>query len=390
MGSSSCIGYTHDINLLPVYAMSKFLGTDSYSHNSQPSVGVLLCNLGSPDAPTPSALRRYLKQFLWDPRVIEVPRPIWWLILNGIILNTRPKKSAHAYASVWGEDGSPLLSISRRQAAAMQKALEMEIKGPVTVALAMRYGNPSIAEGLQQLKQANCQRILVLPLYPQYSATTTASVFDAVVDELKTWRWLPELRFVNHYHDDATYIAALANSIREHFDSSGQPDRLLFSFHGMPKRYLTNGDPYFCECHKTARLTAEALGLTQDQWQVTFQSRFGKEEWLKPYTDHTLESLPAAGVKKVAVVCPAFSADCLETLEEIAVENRGIFLGAGGEHFAYIPALNDRPDHIAALRDLCLRNMQGWPELSADWNASQAQHEAEQRQQRAKTHGTDA
>lgn len=370
--------------------MSKFLGTDSYSHQGQPSVGVLLCNLGSPDAPTASALRRYLKQFLWDPRVIEVPRLIWWFALHGVILRIRPKKSAHSYASVWQEDGSPLISISRRQAAALQKSLEMQVKGPVTVALAMRYGNPSIADGLQQLRQANCQRVLVLPLYPQYSATTTASVFDAVADELKTWRWLPELRFINHYHDDEKYIASLANSIRENIEANGQPDRLLFSFHGMPKRYLSSGDPYFCECHKTARLAAEALGLSADQWQVTFQSRFGREEWLKPYTDKTLEAFPKAGIKKVAIVCPAFSADCLETLEEIQVENREVFMNAGGERFDYIPALNDREDHIAAITDLCLRHMQGWPETSDDWNASQVAHEAEQRQLRAKQLGAEA
>ena len=363
--------------------MAQYQGSSDYQHRSLESVGVLVCNLGSPDAPTPSALRRYLGQFLWDPRVIEMSRPLWWLILHGIILRFRPKKSAALYQSVWTDDGSPLLSISKRQVAAIQANLEQVVHGPLTVVLAMRYGSPSIAEGLAQLKQANCRRILVLPLYPQYSATTTASVFDAVVDELKRWRWLPELRFVNHYHDDPGYISALANSIRDGFARDGEPDQLLFSFHGMPKRYLLDGDPYFCECHKTARLAAAQLGLGEQQWRVTFQSRFGREEWLKPYTDKTLEKLPKEGIKKIAVVCPAFSADCLETLEEIAVENRAIFEQAGGESFSYIPALNERDDHIAALSALALKHMQGWPETDEHWNASKMMHEADQRQQRA-------
>ena len=348
---------------------------------------MLLCNLGSPDAPTPAALRRYLKEFLWDPRVIEMPRPLWWLILHGVILRIRPRRSAAAYKTVWIDEGSPLLIISRRQAEALQASLEESINGPVTVALAMRYGNPSIGHGLAQLRQANCGRILVLPLYPQYSATTTAAVFDAVVDELKTWRRVPELRFVNHYHDDEAYTAALANSIREDFERNGQPDRLIFSFHGTPKRYLLSGDPYFCECHKTARLAAAQLGLSDNQWQVTFQSRFGREEWLKPYTDKVLEKLPQEGVKRVALVCPAFSADCLETLEEIDVENRAVFKQAGGESFSYIPALNDRQDHITALASLALKHMQGWPETDEQWNASRVAHEADQRQQRAQAMG---
>ncbi len=369
--------------------MAHYRDSSDYQHGSLASVGVLLCNLGSPDAPTPAALRRYLAQFLWDRRVIEMPRPLWWLILHGIILRVRPRRSAALYKTVWSAEGSPLIAISKRQAAALQAHLEQAMAGPVTVALAMRYGNPSIAEGLAQLKQANCQRVLVLPLYPQYSATTTASVFDAVVDELKRWRWLPELRFINHYHDDGAYITALAESIREGFERDGEPERLIFSFHGMPKRYLLGGDPYFCECHKTARLAAQRLGLDEGRWQVTFQSRFGREEWLKPYTDKTLAGLAKGGVKRVAVVCPAFSADCLETLEEIAVENRTIFEEAGGESFSYIPALNDRDDHIAALCALALRHMQGWPEVDGGWNASRAMHEAEQRQQRAREMGAE-
>ena len=367
--------------------MNRYQGTAHFNHGSMDSLGILVCNLGSPDAPTPQALRRYLAEFLWDPRVIEVSRPLWWVILHGIILRTRPAKSAEAYKAVWTDAGSPLIAISRRQVAALQTTLEAQIPGPVTVALAMRYGEPSIAHGLAQLRQANCRRVLVLPLYPQYSGATTASIFDAVVDELKCWRWLPELRFVNHYHDDSGYVNALAASVREKLQDMDEPDFVLFSFHGTPKRYFDNGDPYFCECHKTARLTAEALGLPDKQWRLTFQSRFGREEWLKPYTDKTLEKLPKQGIRRVAVVCPGFAADCLETLEEIEVENRDIFLNAGGEQFSYIPALNDREDHIEALAQLVLKHVQGWPEVAADWNASQMAHELEQRQRRAAAMG---
>jgi len=367
--------------------MSGFHAIKDYQHKQMPCTGVLVCNLGSPDAPTAAAVRRYLAEFLWDPRVIEMPRPLWWLILHGIVLRTRPKKSAHAYQTVWTEEGSPLTAISKRQADALQKALEGQIPGPIKVEMAMRYGNPSIASGLKKLQQAGARRILVLPLYPQYSATTTATVFDAVADELKGWRLLPEMRYVNHYHDDSAFIQALANSIDENFKAEGRPQKLIFSFHGMPKRNLTQGDPYFCECQKTARLTAERLGLSDGQWMVTFQSRFGKQEWLKPYTDKTLEQLPKDGVKNVAIVCPAFSADCLETLEEIAVENRGIFLEAGGESFNYIPALNDRSDHIDALAKLAMRHMQGWPELDAGWNVSHANRDAEATLARAKAMG---
>lgn len=367
--------------------MSSYQNTPDFHHGANECTGVLLCNLGSPDAPTAGAVRRYLAEFLWDPRVIEMPRPLWWLALNGIILRIRPKKSAHAYQTVWTDEGSPLLVFSKRQANALQYALESKVTGPVKVALAMSYGNPSIAEGLRKLREAGARRILVLPLYPQYSATTTAAVFDAVARELKTWRLLPEMRFINHYHDDSKFIQALAMSILDHYKLEGKPQKLVFSFHGMPKRYFMNGDPYFCECHKTARLTAQYLGLEPDQWMVTFQSRFGREEWLQPYTDKTMEQLPKEGVKKIAVVCPAFSADCLETLEEIAVGNRELFLASGGESFTYIPALNDRQDHIEALAELTMRHMQGWPEMDPDWNPSRQHEELQQRLQRAREMG---
>ncbi|MGA7800993.1 MAG: ferrochelatase [Gammaproteobacteria bacterium] len=368
--------------------MTRYQGEASYQHGSQACTGVLVTNLGTPDAPTPAALRRYLAQFLWDPRVVEFPRPLWWLILR-IILRIRPRRAARSYARVWTQQGSPLLVISRRQAATLQAVLQRHFGGPVQVALGMRYGRPSIGEAMGQLRSRGARRLLVLPLYPQYSAATTASTFDAVADVLKTWRWIPELRFVQHYHDDPGYIAALAASVREHWKTHGQADRLLFSFHGVPKRYLDAGDPYHCECQRTARLLADALELPDERWQLTFQSRFGREQWLQPYTDHTLKSLPGSGVRSVQVVCPGFSADCLETLEEIAEQNREFFLAAGGERYEYIPALNDRSDHIDALAELVARHTGGWPEGGAEW-AEQTDREArEASRRRALSAGAD-
>ena len=331
-----------------------------FKHDDPESLGILLTNLGTPNSPEPVEVRRYLKEFLWDPRVVEVPRAIWWLVLNLVILNTRPRRSAAAYAKIWTEAGSPLLVISRKQAEALQAALAQRLGAAVKVALAMRYGRPSIAAGLEELRKGGARQILVLPLYPQYSASTVASTFDAVAAELRRWRWLPELRFVNHYHDSPDYIAALAASVREYWSSHGEPDVLVMSFHGLPKEYFLAGDPYFCECHKTARLLADALHLPTQRWRLTFQSRLGPKEWLKPYTDHTLTALVKDGVRNVHVICPGFSADCLETLEEIAMENRATFLAAGGAEYRYIPCLNDRADHINVLADLVAQHVQGW------------------------------
>jgi ferrochelatase len=336
--------------------------TTDYRHDAPECLGVLLTNLGTPDSPRPSDVRRYLKEFLWDQRVVEIPRIAWWFVLNLIILNTRPKRSAAAYAKVWTDEGSPLLVISKQQAKALQAELDGQFSGPVKVELAMRYGNPSIAEGLEKLRLAGARRIVVLPLYPQYSASTTASTFDAVTNEIQGWRWIPELRFINHYHDENAYISALASSIQGYWSEHGQPEKLVMSFHGIPKEYFMAGDPYFCECHKTARLVAEELGLEAEQWQLTFQSRLGPKEWLTPYTDKTLETLAREGVKKVHVVCPGFSADCLETLEEIAMENKEVFIQAGGEDYKYISCLNDEPGHIDMLAGLVLRHTQGWAE----------------------------
>lgn len=359
-------------------SMVTYLGDANYSHARPRSLGVLVTNLGTPDAPTAAALRRYLGEFLSDPRVVEAPRLLWWLVLHGVILRIRPRRSAEAYRRVWGEDGSPLKRIAERQAAALHARLQGSYGDPVRVVLGMRYGEPSLARALETLREAGVERLLVLPLYPQYSATTTASTFDALSDVLRRWRWLPELRFVTHYHDHPAYIAALAASIREAWEARGEPERLLFSFHGIPQRYFQAGDPYFCQCQKTSRLVAERLELPAARWSVAFQSRFGREPWLKPYTDHLLREWGEQGARSVAVVCPGFSADCLETLEEIAMLNRDIFLAAGGKSFHYIPALNERTDHVEALADIILERTQDWREALGE-----AEIEARTRRARA-------
>jgi len=332
----------------------------TFRHDREDRLGVLMVNLGTPDAPDRASVRRYLKEFLWDPRVVEMARPIWWFVLNGVILNTRPGRSAKAYQKVWTDEGSPLLVISQRQRLALAELLELRFGCEVPVALGMRYGNPSIASALDELRDNGARRILVLPMYPQYSATTTASIFDAVAEQLRDWRWLPELRFINHYHDDPAYIGALADSVRHHRSEFGGSEKLLMSFHGIPEEYFHKGDPYFCECQKTGRLLADSLDLDATQWQLSFQSRLGPKQWLQPYTDHTLEELARNGVKSVQVMCPGFSADCLETLEEIAMENREVFLNAGGERYEYIPCLNDEAQHIAMLANLVDQHTQGW------------------------------
>ena len=342
----------------------KYKNVPGFEHGTPESLGVLMLNLGTPDAPTPTAVRRYLAEFLKDPRVVEIPRPLWWLILHGVILRVRPSRSARAYKAVWTDRGSPLLDVAQRQAAGLQERLVQRFGNGLRVELGMRYGNPSVAEALGRLKQANVRRLLVLPLYPQYSGTTTASVFDAVTDELSTWRWLPELRFINHYHDNPAYISAVAESIRTAWAEHGEPERLLFSFHGIPKRYFMAGDPYHCHCHKTARMVVEQLALPEDRWLVSFQSRVGRDEWLQPYTDETLKLWGSDGVKSVHVVAPGFSADCLETLEEIDVENRGYFLEAGGGSYHYIPCLNDDPAHLDMMVGLVEQHTAGWPEMT--------------------------
>lgn len=346
--------------------MSGYIGVTAIDHEAKPArSGVLLTNLGTPDAPTSAALRRYLREFFDDPRVFEFPRWAWFLLTRAVILNVRPPKSAAKYRTIWREEGSPLLVIGRQQQAALGAALSRALGTEIPVALGMRYGNPSIAAALAELHAADVRRLLVLPLYPQYSATTVGSTFDAVSETLRRYRWLPELRTITHYHDVPSYIAALANAINTHWAVYGQPDKLVFSFHGLPQRYFAAGDPYYCESQKSARLVAERLKLPSEQWAVTFQSRFGSERWLEPYTDMTLAQYGRAGVGHVQVICPGFAADCLETLEEIAIENREVFLKAGGKTFTYIPALNDAPEHIDLLCEVALRGMGGWPELAS-------------------------
>jgi len=338
----------------------RYIGNQNFDHGQSPRVGVLLTNLGTPDAPETKPLRKYLRQFLWDPRVVEIPRAVWWLILHGIILRVRPRRSAAKYRKIWTENGSPLLSHSRDQAQALQLVMRERFGERVIVDFAMRYGSPDIAGTLQSMFDRGVTRLLVLPLYPQYGGATTGSTFDALASDFMRRRWLPELRFVSQYHDHPAYITAVANSIRDHRTRHGAADKLLFSYHGEPRRYLDQGDPYHCQCHRTTRLVAEQLGLNASDYVTTFQSRFGKAEWLQPYTDTILKALPGQGVKSVQVVCPGFAADCLETLEEIDEENRDYFLAAGGERFDYIPCLNSAPEHMGALAVIITGQLSGW------------------------------
>ena len=334
----------------------------SYTHGQAPRTAVLLCNLGTPDEPTPKAVRRYLAEFLSDHRVVEIPRLLWLLILHGIILRFRPAKSAAKYASIWTPEGSPLKLWTEKQAKLLQGWLGQR-NHYVKVRWAMRYGSTSIDSQLDAMKAEGVTRVLIVTAYPQYSATTTASVFDAVYQWAQKTRAIPELRFVNHYHDHPDYITALASSVTRYWQKNGRPDKLVMSFHGVPERTLQLGDPYHCECFKTARLLAEQLGLSKEQYQVTFQSRLGRAKWLEPYTEPTLIAMGKAGVKRVDVLCPGFTSDCLETLEEINMEAREAFLHAGGKAFHYIACLNDDPEWITALCNVTQQHLQGWNTL---------------------------
>lgn len=346
-----------------------------------PCTGILLVNLGTPDAPTPSALRRYLGQFLGDRRVVEWPRWLWWPLLHGILLNLRPRVSARRYAGIWTTEGSPLLLHTRHQAHLLGSFLDKRVPQPCPVEFGMCYGNPSIESALKKLQAQHCNRILVLPLYPQYAASSTAAAMDAVWRTLIRTRNLPEIRTVRNYHDNPGYIAALAASVHEHWTLHGQPDQLVMSFHGMPRATLEQGDPYHCECQKTARLLAESLQLARGQYRVCFQSRFGRARWLQPELAASLRTMAKQGVRRVDVVCPGFASDCLETLEEAAIEGKATFLAAGGSEFHYIPALNERSDWIDALGDLVLRHLQGW--LDPDWDPEQVEAEGQRTRQRA-------
>jgi ferrochelatase len=335
----------------------KYQGNPNFSHKQHDKIGILITNLGTPDAPKKADLKRYLREFLSDPRVVEIPRLLWWMILNFVILNIRPKRSAKAYSTVWTERGSPLLFHTQDQADALREKLKQKHGESIVVEFAMRYGSPSVDSVIDKMLEQGVRKLLVLPLYPQYCASTT---FDAVAASLAKKRLIPELRFINHYHDYPNYIQAVADKIRQHWEVNGRADKLIFTYHGIPKRYLLNGDPYHCECYKTSRLLAENLGLSEAEYLVSFQSRFGREEWLQPYTDKTLMALPEQGVKSVQLVCPGFSADCLETIEEIGIENRDYFMEAGGERYEYIPALNAESNHIDMMEALLEQHLQGW------------------------------
>ncbi len=339
--------------------MPTYKSTPNFEHGTPESIGVLFVNLGTPEAPTSGAVRRFLREFLSDPRVVEYPRLLWWLILNLIILVIRPSRSAAAYRKVWTEQGSPLMIHSRAIADRLRERLATAAV-PTHVELAMTYGEPSIDSAIDKLVANGARRILTVPLYPQYSGTTTAAVFDGVVRALRKHRWVPESRFINDYHDAPAYIAALATSVRESWSGHGRGDKLLMSFHGVPKSTLEKGDPYHCQCQKTGRLLAEELGLAEHEWTLSFQSRVGREKWLAPYTDETVVKLGEQGLARIDVICPGFSADCLETLEEIAMQNAEFFIAAGGESLHYIPALNERDDHIAFLHQLISRHVHDW------------------------------
>ncbi|WP_020182565.1 ferrochelatase [Methylotenera sp. 1P/1] len=366
--------------------MSYYHPEPPFQHGDQLKVGILLANLGTPDAPTAKALRPYLKQFLMDTRVVEIPKLIWYWILHCIILVIRPKKSAEKYAQVWSSEGSPLLVHAQKQTKMLEGFLAQHIKSPFAVALGMTYGNPSMQQAIDTLKAQHCNKILVFPLYPQYAASSTAAAFDAIWRILLKTRNVPAIRTIKHYHDHPAYIAALAANVREHWRlNGGKPTKLVMSFHGVPKFHLMKGDPYHCECHKTARLLAEALELTKDEYVVAFQSRFGKQEWLKPYLASTLEALGKANTKRIDIICPGFSSDCLETLEEIAMEGEHIFKSNGGGDYHYIPALNESELWIQAMTQITLENLQGW--VSPSWDNVAAKNTSDMTKLRAQSLG---
>ncbi|MCD6734735.1 MAG: ferrochelatase [Burkholderiaceae bacterium] len=355
--------------------MTRYSSASGFDHAAPTRTAVLLVQLGTPDAPTPAALRRYLREFLSDPRVVEIPRLAWLPILHGVILRTRPAQSARKYATIWTDEGSPLLVHTRRQAKLLRGALGA-LGHELEVAFAMRYGNPSIPAVLRELRKRNVARLLVLPLYPQYAAATSATALDAVARELAGWRNLPELRMVRGFHAHDGYIDALAAHVRRAWERDGRAERLVMSFHGVPRRTLELGDPYHCECLATGRRLAERLGLRPDEWLLTFQSRFGRAEWLRPYTEPSLRELAASGVRSVEVICPGFVADCLETLEEIAIEGRRAFLEAGGREFRYLGCLNEAPTFIEALASIARQHLSGWPTRPVPASA-QAQAQAQ-------------
>jgi ferrochelatase len=341
--------------------MPRYLGTPDFRHDGAERIGVLLVNSGTPDSPEPRDVRRFLRNLLSDPRVVELPRALWLPVLHGIILRTRPMRSARKYRRIWTDKGSPLLILSNSLRDALANEIAQRVLAPISIELGMMYARPSMEEAVQRLVDAGARRLLVVPLFPQYCGTTTGAVFDHTSAVLQRMRWMPEMRFVAEYHDEPGYIEALRASIAGHWaNTGGRTQHLLMSFHGVPDAYFRKGDPYFCKCHKTARLIADELNLRDDEWSVSFQSRFGPGRWLKPYTAETIKALPTRGVKSVTVVCPGFAVDCLETVEEIADQGKRDFLAAGGQRFEYVPALNARADHARALADVISQHCAGW------------------------------
>ncbi|MBS0421449.1 MAG: ferrochelatase [Proteobacteria bacterium] len=342
----------------------RYVSSPEFHRDGAERIGILLVNSGTPASPAPKDVRKFLAGLLGDPRVVELPRALWLPILHGLILPFRPHRSARKYRKIWSKEGSPLLVLSEKLRAELIGTLAQRMLAPLSIELAMMYGgDPSVPQALTRLRESGAQRILVVPLFPQYCGATTGAAYDQVNAELRRWRWLPELRYVAEYHDYPGYIDSLRASVVQHWDQHGRTQHLLMSFHGIPERYFHNGDPYFCKCQKTARLLADELLLKDSEWSVSFQSRFGRDAWLKPYTSTVLEDMPGRGTRRVTVVCPGFAIDCLETLEEIEMENRDLFMAAGGEQFQYVPALNARQEHARFLADLIARHCQGWTQV---------------------------
>jgi ferrochelatase len=339
----------------------RYISSPDFHRDGAERIGILLVNSGTPASPEPAEVRKFLAGLLGDPRVVELPRFLWLPILHGLILPFRPRRSARKYRKIWTAHGSPLLDFSQRLRTELTSTLAQRMLAPLSIELGMLYGSdPTVPQALARLRESGAQRILVVPLFPQYCGATTAAVYDQVNAELKRWRWLPELRFIAEYHDYPSYVDALRASVTQHWELHGKTQHLLISFHGIPERFFHKGDPYFCKCQKTARLLADELMLKDNEWSVSFQSRFGPDGWLKPYTSKVLQDMPGRGTRRVTVICPGFAVDCLETLEEIDMENRELFMQAGGEQFQYVPALNARPEHSRFLADLIAQHCQGW------------------------------
>jgi ferrochelatase len=350
----------------------QYQGSVEFDHDATERLGILLVNSGTPDSTSTRDVRRFLGRLLGDPRVVELPRALWLPLLHGIILRTRPFRSARKYRRIWTEQGSPLLALTNQLRTRLAQELGERVLAPVSIEIGMLYANPGVPEALARLRDAGARRVLVLPMFAQYCGVSTGAVFDQVAAELGRWRWVPELRFVTDYHDHPGYIEALRASVATHWQQHGRTEHMVVSFHGVPDKYFRKGDPYFCKCQKTARLLAEELNLESDRWTMSFQSRYGPGRWLRPYTDEVLEGLPQRGIRGVTVVCPGFAVDCLETLEEIDIENRERFLEAGGTTFQYVPALNASAGHAVALAELLAQHLQGWAPVNVGWLGERA------------------